>query len=93
MTPDPDPLSHLNDLIHQYTILSSIPDMARYRRITGPKAGNCLFRGCTEPVVWEDTRGEHFLCEGHYRIMVKWITEAQKALISGRSSSLFREPG
>lgn len=88
-----DPLSHLADLIHQYTILGSVPDMARYRRINGQKSGNCLFRGCTEPLAWEDARGEFSLCEGHYRIMVQWITEAQKGLISGSSSPLFREPG
>jgi hypothetical protein len=86
-----DPLFHLKDLIHKYTILSSVPDIARYRKITGPKSGNCLFRGCTEPVVWEDSRGEHFLCEGHYPIIVQWISEAQLGLISGRSSSLFRD--
>lgn len=88
-----DPLSHLKDLIHEYTILGSVPDITRFHRITGQKPGNCLFRGCTEPIVWEDTRGEYFLCEGHYRILVQWITEAQTSLISGRSSSLFREPG
>jgi hypothetical protein len=88
-----DPLSHLKDLIIQYTILGSVPDIARYRRIAGPKSGNCMFRGCTETIVWEDARGEYFLCEGHYRIVVQWITEAQKALISGNSSSLFRDPG
>jgi hypothetical protein len=88
-----DPLSHLKDLIHQYTVLPSVPDITHYRRITGPKTGNCIFRGCTEPIAWEDARGENFLCEGHYQIMVRWFTEAQMALISGRSSYLFRDSG
>ena len=86
-----DPLSHLRDLIETYTVIRFIPDIRGYRRIQGPKAGSCIFRGCTEPIAWEDARGGNFLCEGHYLIMNRWVGEARKGLITGEVSALFEK--
>ena len=77
------PLEHLKSLIARYTVLTSIPDIDRYRRITTPKEGRCVFRGCTEPISWEDARGGNFLCEGHYTVMRRWIEDARKGLLPG----------
>lgn len=87
-----DPVSHLKALIEKYTVISFIPDITGYRQIAGPRTGTCIFRGCTEPIAWEDARGGHFLCEGHYQLMKRWINEARKGLIAGEHSALF-EPG
>ena len=87
----PDPISHLKMLIETYTIISYIPDIKGYRRIQGQKPGSCIFKGCTEPIAWEDARGGNFLCEGHYVIMNRWIDAARKGLISGDRSALFNE--
>jgi hypothetical protein len=84
-----DPLSHLRALIEKYTVVSTIPDIRGYRNIKGPRAGVCIFKGCTEPIAWEDARGGNFLCEGHYLLMTQWIDEARKGLISGDLSALF----
>lgn len=84
-----DPLAQLRALIEQYTVISFIPDIQGFRQIQGPRSGSCIFRGCTEPIAWEDARGENFLCEGHYRIMSRWIEEARNSLIGGDRSALF----
>jgi hypothetical protein len=84
-----DPLVQLRALIERYTIISFIPDIRNYRRIPGPKPGFCIFRGCTEPIAWEDARGENYLCEGHYRTMSLWIEQAQKGLLGEGRSALF----
>ena len=72
-----DPFSHLRSLIGKYTVISFIPDTEHYRRIEGDKPGRCIFRGCTEPVAWEDARGGNFLCEGQYQTMKQWIEDAR----------------
>jgi len=76
-----NPLEHLKALIQQYTVLTTIPDIDRYRRITTPKVGRCVFRGCTEPIGWEDAQGGNFLCEGHYQVMRRWIEDARQGLL------------
>lgn len=88
----PDPMSQLRHLIQKYTIFPVVPDIARFRRTPGTGNGMCAFIGCTEPVRWQDPRGEYFLCEGHYEVMAGWITEVNRALISGSTSVLFRDP-
>ena len=40
-----------------------------------------MFRGCTEPIAWEDAGGGNFLCEGHYLTVRKWIDEARTGLL------------
>lgn len=88
------PLEHLKALIGRYTVISSIPDIDRYRRISSPKAGRCIFRGCPEPIAWEDALGGNFLCEGHYRIMRNWIEDARRGLLpGGHLSPLFTQGG
>jgi len=84
-----DPISHLKVLIEKYTVISYIPDIKGYRQIDGPKTGACIFRGCTEPIAWEDARGGNFLCKGHYLVMNQWIDEARKGLITENLSVLF----
>lgn len=84
-----DPMLHLKNLIRHYTVISFVPDIDQYRRIQGMKNGNCIFRGCTEPIVWEDPEGKNFLCEGHFQIMKWWIYEARKAHFTRKSSPLF----
>jgi hypothetical protein len=84
-----DPVSHLKSLIEKFTVISFIPDIKGYRIISGFKAGSCIFRGCTEPIAWEDARGGNFLCKGHYILMNRWIEEARKGLISGDLSAVF----
>ncbi len=86
-----DPLLQLKALIEKYTVISFIPDIMGYRRIQGPRTGSCIFRGCTEPVAWEDARGGNFLCEGHYLVMKQWIDEARKALVAGDLSAVFEK--
>jgi hypothetical protein len=71
----------LHRLLERYTLFDSVPDIDRYRRILVPKAGSCMFRGCTEPIAWEDARGGNFLCEGHYLTVRKWIGEARAGLV------------
>ena len=89
-----DPLDHLKALIARYTVITFIPDIDRYRRITSPKEGRCIFRGCPEPIAWEDARGGNFLCEGHYRVMQQWIEEARRGLLpGGHGSAIFTEGG
>lgn len=87
----PDPLDHLRALIEKYTVITFVPDIDAYRPLSGPKTGSCIFRGCPEPIAWEDARGGNFLCKGHYITMKMWIDEARKALISGKRSALFDE--
>jgi len=84
-----DPISNLKALIEKYTIISFIPDIKGYRQIQGPRTGTCIFRGCTEPIAWEDARGGNFLCQGHYLVMNQWIDEARKGLITGDLSAIF----
>lgn len=84
-----DPFSHLKSLIEKYTTISFIPAIEHYQRIEGDKHGQCIFRGCTEPIAWEDARGGNFLCEGHYQTMKQWIEDARTGLISGQGSALF----
>ncbi|RPJ53293.1 MAG: hypothetical protein EHJ95_02515 [Methanobacteriota archaeon] len=86
-----DPLARLKDLIAEYTVITQIPDIDRYRRIAPGTTGACIFRGCTEPIAWEDARGGNFLCEGHYRIVKRWIYEARQGLVAGRRSAIFSE--
>ena len=73
-----DPQEILLELIKRYTILTSVPDIERYRRITTPREGHCVFRGCPEPIAWEDANGTNFLCEGHYRTIVQWVEETRR---------------
>jgi hypothetical protein len=88
------PLEHLKALIEQYTVISFVPDIDRYRRITSPKEGRCIFRGCSEPIAWEDAGGGNFLCEGHYRTMRTWIEEARRGFIPGSHvSPIFTQGG
>jgi hypothetical protein len=88
------PIDHLKALIARYTVISTIPDIDRYRRITTPKEGRCIFRGCPEPIAWEDAQGGNFLCEGHYRTMKTWIEEARKGLVpGGQLSPVFTHGG
>ncbi len=77
------PADHLAALFRKYTVLSFIPDIDHYRRIAGKKEGRCIFRGCPEPIAWEDARGGNFLCEGHYRTAKAWIEEARRGLLPG----------
>jgi hypothetical protein len=84
-----DSISHLKSLIEKYTVISYIPDINGYRPLSGQKNGSCIFLGCTEPIAWEDSRGDNFLCQGHYVIMNRWIEEARKGLISGDLSAVF----
>ncbi|HUK38384.1 MAG TPA: hypothetical protein VLV30_04635 [Methanomicrobiales archaeon] len=87
-------LEHLKQLIARYTVITFIPDIDRYRRITTPKQGRCIFRGCPEPIAWEDARGENFLCEGHYQTMKGWIEDARLGLLpGGRVSQTFAHGG
>jgi hypothetical protein len=78
-----NPLERLKALIEKYTVISFIPDIDRYRRITVSKEGRCIFRGCTEPIAWEDARGGTFLCEGHYQVIRRWIEDARRGLLPG----------
>jgi hypothetical protein len=82
-----NPVEHLKALIEKYTVITFIPDIDRYRRITAPKEGRCIFRGCPEPIAWEDARGGNFLCEGHYRTMRTWIEEARRGLLPAEELS------
>jgi hypothetical protein len=84
-----DPMTQLKTLIEKYTVITFIPAIKNYRRISLPKAGSCIFRGCTEPIAWEDARGGNFLCEGHFRTMNLWIDEARRRLTGGERSALF----
>ena len=84
-----DPFTRLKGLIEKYTVISFIPDIEHYQRIVGAKSGRCIFRGCTEPISWEDARGGNFLCKGHYLTMKQWIEDAREGLISGQGSALF----
>jgi hypothetical protein len=86
-----DPISRLQTLITRYTVISRVPDIGSYRKIIGDKPGRCIFRGCNEPIAWEDRRGENFLCKGHYILMTQWIEEARKGLISGRTAAYFSQ--
>jgi len=85
-----DSLSRLKVLITRYTVISFVPDIDNYRRLTMRRDGSCIFRGCTEPVAWEDARGSNLLCEGHYLMMKRWIEEARMGLVAGDQSALFR---
>ncbi|HXW99244.1 MAG TPA: hypothetical protein VEI51_05940 [Methanomicrobiales archaeon] len=89
-----NPLEHLKQLIARYTVIGFVPDIDRYRRITVPKMGRCIFRGCPEPIAWEDARGANFLCEGHYQTMKGWIEDARRGLLPGaRLSPTFTHGG
>ena len=89
-----NPLEHLKALIGRYTVITYIPDIDRYRRITSPRPGRCIFRGCPEPIAWEDAQGGNFLCEGHYQTVKTWIEEARKELLpGGHLSPLFMQGG
>ena len=85
-----DPLGHLKALIENYTVISFVPDIDHYHRITVPKPGHCIFRGCEEPIAWEDPRGNNFLCEHHFRVMQQWILETRKGLIPGGQSASYK---
>jgi hypothetical protein len=89
-----DSITRLHALIRRYTIVSVLPDTGSYRKITGNKTGRCIFRGCSEPIVWEDSRGGNFLCEGHYILVRQWIEEARKGLLPGTPAAVFsQDPG
>jgi hypothetical protein len=89
-----DPVTRLHALFARYTVIKGLPDIGSYSKITGKKPGTCIFRGCTEKIVWEDSRGENFLCEGHYILVKQWIDEARKGLIPGKHSAIFlQDPG
>jgi len=85
-----NPVSHLRALITRYTVISFVPDIDNYRRLTGRRSGSCIFRGCTEPVAWEDAQGSNLLCEGHYLTVKRWVEEARMGLVGGDQSALFR---
>ena len=74
-------LERLHQLLDRYTEFMSVPDIDRYRRIETPRSGRCMFRGCTEPIAWEDARSGDFLCEGHYLTVKKWVNEARTDLL------------
>jgi hypothetical protein len=74
-------LERLHGLLKKYTLFTTVPDIDRYRRIGTSRLGTCMFRGCTEPVAWEDANGGNFLCEGHYLTVRKWIDEARADLL------------
>lgn len=76
-----DPYERLMELIHRYTMFTTLPELDRFRRIVSSDYGHCAFKGCTEPVVWEDSRGRFYLCEGHYRTLKSWIEEARKGYL------------
>ena len=84
-----DPLARLNELLTTYTDIQHNPDIDRYRSILPGTTGACIFRGCTEPIAWEDARGGNFLCEGHSLIVKRWICEARRGLVGGRRSAVF----
>jgi hypothetical protein len=42
-----------------------------------------MFRGCTEPIAWEDATGANYLCQGHYLTLVSWVNEARSGYLSG----------
>ena len=86
------PVEHLKALIQRFTVITTVPDIDGYRRISTPKGGQCIFRGCTEPIAWEDARGGNFLCEGHYRVMRAWIEEARRGLLPGEHPGHLFEP-
>jgi hypothetical protein len=86
-----DSIIRLHALITRYTVIPGVPDIGSYRRITGNKQGHCTFRGCSEPIAWEDTRGEKFLCEGHSILMLQWIMEARKGVIPARHAAIFSQ--
>lgn len=73
-----DPYRRLKELVERYTTLITVPNLEEYRRITTKKEGSCVFRGCTEPIAWENAQGGNFLCEGHFQTMKLWIEEARK---------------
>ena len=76
-----DPFERLKNRILKYTGRSTVPDIARYRRIQGVKGGQCIFIGCTEPIAWEDAQGGNFLCEGHYLTVRRWVEEARSGYL------------
>lgn len=78
-----DPSERLKRQLDQYTGFSSIPDIGSYHRIKGQKEGRCMFRGCTEPIAWEDAAGANYLCEGHYLTLVRWVEEARRGYLPG----------
>ena len=87
-------VDQLKSLILKYTTITFVPDIDHYRRIATPKPGRCIFRGCSEPIAWEDAQGRYFLCEGHYRIMKEWIEDARRGLLPGEHPSpLFTRGG
>jgi hypothetical protein len=86
-----DPIGNLKELVLNYTEVVFIPDVDHYRPVTGKKSGHCIFRGCTEPIAWEDAKGGNFLCEGHFRIMKQWVQEAREALVSGHNEKNRRD--
>jgi len=76
-----DPLERLKNRILKYTGRFTVPDIARYRKIQGKKAGRCIFIGCTEPIAWEDAQGGNFICEGHYLTVRRWVEEARSGYL------------
>lgn len=89
-----DSVTRLYALITRYTVITGLPDIESYRKIIGDKPGRCIFRGCTEPIAWEDRKGENFLCEGHYNLIKQWLADARKGLIPGKHTAIFsRDPG
>ncbi|MDD1707980.1 MAG: hypothetical protein LUQ33_02250 [Methanoregulaceae archaeon] len=84
-----DPIARLDDLITRYTVITGLPDIGSYRRISGTKPGRCIFRGCTEPIAWEDRRGQNYLCEGHYLLVLQWTEEARRGLTPVRPAAIF----
>jgi hypothetical protein len=76
-----DPVIRLKERLRKYTGSTIIPDISRYRRIPGVKAGRCIFIGCTEPIAWEDAQGGNFLCEGHYLTVRRWVEEARSGYL------------
>jgi hypothetical protein len=75
--PGTTPFEAVYLLVIHYTDLPGVPDIDRYRRIKEPKPGRCAFRGCSEPVAWEDDKGRNFLCDGHYQEVRAWIRSAR----------------
>jgi hypothetical protein len=78
-----DPSEQLKRQLDRYTWFSSIPDIGSYHRLKVPMEGRCMFRGCTEPIAWEDAAEANYLCEGHYLTLARWVQEARSGYLSG----------
>jgi hypothetical protein len=44
-------------------------DTSSYRRISRQRIGQCIAKGCTEQIAWEDAMGLHYLCDSHHQLL------------------------